>query len=117
MVTKLRFSLGSVGSLFIACLLTACGGSSGNPQQRVVITSSASTAAHASLERAPSKSEATAAHGCLKREGFRSAPARAQNQHSGTTLMRYGYPVTRGEYAVAVHKCVVFSRPRGTAQH
>jgi hypothetical protein len=63
-------------------------------------------AAHASEERAPSRQEATKARGCLKKEGFRASRVRGQIQHGDTRLMRYGYPVTQGEYAAAVHKCV-----------
>lgn len=103
--TMFRTCVSTVAALTVTGLLTACGGS-GQHRQSAVIPSTSRASTRESDERAPSALEVAKAHGCLKKEGFRASRIRGQIQHDGTGLMRYGYLVTRGEYASAVHRCI-----------
>lgn len=100
----LRTSLSTMALLAAMGLLTACGGSSQHRQNASV--SGADTAPiPVRAIHMPSKQEASKARDCLQKEGFRASPAQGKTQHGATGLTRYGYPVTQGEYAFAVHRC------------
>ena len=111
----LRTYLSTMTALTVAAgLLSACG-RSGQYQPSATVPGASAAAARASLERMPSKQEAVKARGCLKNEGFRASHIRGQIRNGDTGLMRYGYPVTQGEYASAVHRCVARSSGPMTA--
>lgn len=99
--------VGTIAAAGIVSLLTACGQTAKQSAGQGA-TAGNSVATVKYIERTPTKQEVAKARGCLKKEGVRPAKrvlGRNPSQVGGTGLVRYGLPVTRGEYAATVRRC------------